>query len=210
MAYDACTPQTRRSDVDTDGNDRRAGRGSRALHLGVTGHRSLEHEDEIRRQINLAIDVALTPRSADSRSGARRDLVVVSALAEGADRLVAQECLRRDGATLTAVLPLAVERYEEDFATAASRAEFADLLARAAEVQLAEPMPTRDQAYERAGQMVVEQSDIVIAVWNGLGAAGRGGTADTVAFAHTRGVPVIRIDSRNLERHARPKGVQAP
>ena len=201
--------KTRHIDVARNGNDRRAGSGSRARHLGVTGHRSLDHEAEIVRQINLAIDVALTPSSTDTRSGVR-DLVVVSALAEGADRLVVRECLRRNGAVLAAILPLPIERYEEDFVTPSSLQAFADLLAVATSVQIAEAMPTRDQAYERAGQMVVEQSDIVIAIWDGLDAAGRGGTADTVAFAHTRGVPVIRIDSRNVVRHATPKGLPAP
>jgi hypothetical protein len=133
-------------------------------------------------------------------SGETRDLVVVSALAEGADRLVAQECLCRDGATLAAVLPLPVDEYSKDFITDASRREFADLLAAATSVQFAEAMPTRDQAYERAGQMMVEQSDVVIALWDGLAGAGRGGTADTVAYAHAHDVPVIRIESRRAER----------
>jgi hypothetical protein len=131
-------------------------------------------------------------------SGERLDLVVVSALAEGADRLVVHECLRRDDATLAAILPLPVDEYSKDFITEASLREFTDLLAAATSVQFAEAMPTRDQAYERAGQMVVEQSDVVIALWDGLTGEGRGGTADTVAYACAHDVPVMRIDSGKL------------
>ena len=42
---------------------------------------------------------------------------------------------------------------------------------------------------------VVELSDIVLAVWNGKPAKGKGGTADVVAYAIRRGVPLIHIDS---------------
>jgi hypothetical protein len=175
-----------------------AGRAERrALRLGVTGHRSLHHEVELRRAVNLAIDHALEVRDAEGDPG---DLVVVSALAEGADRLVVHECLRRDGATLEAVLPLPVDEYTKDFDTAVSRREFADLVSLAVVVEVAETMPTREQAYERAGHLMVDRSDAIVAVWDGLPARGRGGTADIVTYAQDRRVPVIRVDSGNGQR----------
>jgi hypothetical protein len=167
-----------------------------ALRLGVTGHRSLTHEDEIRRAINVAIDQALLT----SPAGSATALTVVSALAEGADRLVVHECLRRPGATLAAVLPLPIDEYGTDFVTAGSRQEFTDLLAVATSVEIADGMPTREHAYERAGQLMVEQSDAVIAVWDGRPAAGRGGTADVVAYAQARNVPVFRVNVRADQR----------
>jgi hypothetical protein len=167
-----------------------------ALRLGVTGHRSLTHEDEIRRAINVAIDQALLTRP----GGTATTLTVVSALAEGADRLVVHECLRRPGTTLAAVLPLPIEEYGKDFVTAGSLQEFTDLLAAAATVEIADEMPTREHAYERAGELMVEDSDAVIAVWDGRPAAGRGGTADVVAYAHARHVPVFRVDVRADQR----------
>jgi hypothetical protein len=167
-----------------------------ALRLGVTGHRSLTHEDEIRRAINVAIDQALLT----SPAGSATALTVVSALAEGADRLVVHECLRRPGATLVAVLPLPIDEYGTDFVAAASRQEFTDLLALATFVEIADEMPTREHAYERAGQLMVEQSDAVIAVWDGRPAAGRGGTADVVAYARARHVPVFRVNVRSDQR----------
>jgi hypothetical protein len=164
------------------------------LRLGVTGHRSLTHEDDIRLAVNVAIDQALLTGPAGTA------LSVVSALAEGADRLVVRECLRRPGATLAAVLPLPIDEYGRDFVTAGSLQDFTDLLAVAATVEIAEEMPTREHAYERAGRLMVEDSDAVIAVWDGRPAAGRGGTADVVAYAQARHVPVFVVDVRADQR----------
>ena len=91
------------------------------LRIAVTGHRFLDHEAETRREVNIAIDQALEARDAGCAPGEPEGLIVVSALAEGADRLVVHECLRRQGATLEAVLPLPVDEYAKDFATADSR-----------------------------------------------------------------------------------------
>jgi hypothetical protein len=151
----------------------------------------------LRDAVNLAIDQALEVRDAEGDPG---ELIVVSALAEGADRLVVHECLRRDGATLEAVLPLPVDEYTKDFGTAVSRREFADLLSRAASVEVAETMPTREQAYERAGHLMVDRSDAIVAVWDGLPARGRGGTADIVAYAQDSDVPVLRVDTGGGQR----------
>jgi hypothetical protein len=171
-----------------------------ALRLGVTGHRSLTQLDEVRRGINRAIDGALESVPAGPPPQQATTLTVVSSLAEGADRLVVHECLRRPGATLAAILPLPIAEYEKDFVTADSRREFTDLLAAATTVEIAEETPTREHAYERAGQLMVEHSDAVIAVWDGQPAAGRGGTADIVAYAETRHVPIFRVDIRPDQR----------
>jgi hypothetical protein len=163
------------------------------MRLGVTGHRSLEHLAEVRREVNIAIDQAC--EAYVDRDGPIA-LVVVSALAEGADRLVVKECMRRAGTTLEAILPLSVEEYTQDFLTPRSRRDFAGLLGTAISVEVVESMPTRDQAYERAGHVMVDRSDVVVAVWDGLAARGRGGTADIVDYAQAHHVPVIHVDSR--------------
>ena len=45
-----------------------------------------------------------------------------------------------------------------------------------------------------AGQVMVEQSDFLIAVWDGRSATLAGGTGHTIATALDRGCPVVRID----------------
>jgi hypothetical protein len=57
-------------------------------------------------------------------------------------------------------------------------------------------MPAREsrtEAYEQAGRYVVEHSDVLVAVWDGLSASGRGGTAEIVAWARGLGKAVFRV-----------------
>ena len=116
----------------------------------------------------------------------------MSALAEGADRLVAQQAMVR-GASLEAVLPLPRDDYLADFSAEESKAEFLELLGRAAVVIEQPATPRREEAYERAGRAVVDRSDILLALWDGRPAQGRGGTAEIVSYARRQHVPVLRI-----------------
>ncbi|MEY2438480.1 MAG: hypothetical protein QOF97_3316, partial [Acidimicrobiaceae bacterium] len=54
----------------------------------------------------------------------------------------------------------------------------------------------REAAYERAGRAVVETSDVLVALWDGGASRGRGGTAEMVAYARERGVPVEVVPVR--------------
>jgi hypothetical protein len=46
-------------------------------------------------------------------------------------------------------------------------------------------------AFDAAGQYIVERCDVLVAVWDGQPALGRGGTADAVAHARRLGREVI-------------------
>ena len=93
----------------------------RELRIGVTGHRVLAELPLVAAGVEAALDriEAAFPGQAP---------VVISALAEGADRLVTQAVLRRPGARLRVVLPMARSEYLADFATPRSRVEFLALL----------------------------------------------------------------------------------
>ncbi|PTS75489.1 hypothetical protein DBR17_15805 [Sphingomonas sp. HMWF008] len=144
----------------------------------------------------------------------------VSALAPGADQIGALAALETAEATpkwhLNLVLPFpqavyaatsgealregAVEQADIDAALAA----ISDLTEKAHHVlELADWQPseetllTRDwqaRRYATIGQMLVRQADLLIALWDGNPARGRGGTADVVSEARRSGVPVIWID----------------
>ena len=102
------------------------------LVIGVTGHRDLRDQDvpELERQVAAVI------------AGLRRDylddepttpIIVLSALAEGADRLVARVALA-NGARLIAPLPMPPDEYRRDFEPGlkpGNMAEFDQLLAQA-------------------------------------------------------------------------------
>src|SRR5437763_792596 len=52
---------------------------------------------------------------------------------------------------------------------------------------------TRAEAYEQAGQYVVERCDVLIALWDGQPPRGKGGTAEIVEWARERRVPLLWI-----------------
>ena len=157
--------------------------------IGVTGHRILTEVDrleagleEVVRRLETAFPGPWT---------------VVSALAEGSDRLVAHRLLAREGTRLVAVLPLERRDYETDFESEASRREFADLLARADQVVDVPPQPSRDEAYEVGGRAMLERADVLVAIWDGQGAQGRGGTGAVVAEAREHGIPLAWVHAGN-------------
>jgi hypothetical protein len=160
------------------------------LRLGVTGHRVLAEGDEIEAGIETAL-------RGIEQAWPRAAFTALSALAEGADRLVAERVLARPGATLVAVLPLPEAEYVEDFGSAASRAQFRELLRRAERrVELA-AAGSRTRAYERAGDYILGRCDVLIAVWDGRPVQGRGGTGAVVAGARERRKPLAWVHAGN-------------
>jgi hypothetical protein len=93
---------------------------------------------------------------------------VLSSLAEGTDRLVVRRVLARPGASLVAVLPLPRLDYLADFESPQSRQEFLELLGEAETVIEMPAADSRKEAYEQAGRYVVEYSDVLVTVWDGL------------------------------------------
>jgi hypothetical protein len=99
------------------------------------------------------------------------------------------------------VLPFEAAEYRRDFSSAESRAEFEELLGAAAAIRVSGHCAVppvgleRDRAYEACGRAVVDASDVLVAVWDGLPAKGIGGTAEIIAYARERGRRVIRIDA---------------
>ncbi len=164
---------------------------SRVMRVGVTGHRTLPYPENAADRLTAGLHNLSRLGAANADPPASFE--VLSALAEGADRLVAGVALSQPGATLVAVLPLPHDDYVEDFHSADSRREFEALLARARLVETVPPAPTREAAYERAGHWIVEHSDVLVALWDGEPARGQGGTADIVAFAAERAQPILWI-----------------
>lgn len=168
--------------------------------VGVTGHRyvaSTSVAAALLRDQTRAIFAYLWQTVVDSApTGSQPVLVVVSPLAEGADRLIAHEAVA-SGFSLHCPLPFDRDAYEQDFTTPASREEYRRLLARAVVV---EELPgshatldTTEAAYAAVGRIVVEQSDLLVAIWDGEAARGRGGTASVVQDARARQLPVVWI-----------------
>jgi len=162
--------------------------------IGVTGHRDLADPDALRAPIREAL-LRLT-KNVPVAPGAGLALVVVSALAEGADRLVAQEVLADFDARLEVALPMAAGAYAEDFKTEASKQEFRCLLAQASDTWQVPGELDREAAYERAGRYMVDRCDVIIAVWDGEKSQGRGGTAEIVGYAQEHGTPIAWVHTK--------------
>ena len=182
------------------------------LRVGITGHRGppklpAESAAPIRAALDRVLAViveegrkaqtvynACAPAQGDA---ATAEFVVVSSLAEGADRLVANAGLAA-GFTLEAVLPFHRNDYSSDFKTENSQTAYERLLARASAVfELDGDVADRPRAYETAGLIMLANIDILITIWDGALAAGVGGTAQIISRAVSSGVPIIWIEPAN-------------
>jgi hypothetical protein len=124
------------------------------------------------------------------------NIIGVSSLAVGADQMFA-ELILAVGARFDAIIPC--DQYERTF-NFEDRNRYAALLKRAASIErLAFPHPS-EEAYLAAGQRVVDLSDMLIAVWDGRQAQGKGGTADIVTYANSRGTRVTVVWPKGVER----------
>jgi len=169
---------------------------SPSLRIGVSGHRlppKLPEESEapLRSHLDrILAAIAATVRKA----GTATALVIVSSLAEGSDRIVAEAGLAT-GFVLQVVLPFRRAEYAFDFETQASRTEFKQLLARSGDVfELDGGADERPRAYEAAGLFMLANVDVLIAIWDGEVAAGIGGTAQIVERAIADGLVVVWIE----------------
>jgi hypothetical protein len=131
-----------------------------------------------------------------------RQITLLSGVAEGADRLAAFVALGR-GWKLQSILAFRRARFEDDFPTAFAVGEFRALLEASDRVlepkgdaRLSKPA---EEAYHAVGQRLLEQSDVLIAIWDGQRSRGKGGTVDVLEEALDRGIPVIWVHARKAQ-----------
>jgi hypothetical protein len=159
--------------------------------IGVTGHRFLAEADRLRAGIDRAL-VRIDARFPGQAWS------VISSLAEGADRLVVERVLAyRASAHLVVPLPLPVKEYEVDFTAADSVRDFRRLLGLAGEVIPLPGAASREEAYAASGRYILDHADLLIALWDGHAAQGRGGTGEMVAAARQKGLPVAWVHAGN-------------
>jgi hypothetical protein len=158
--------------------------------------------DAVRRQnddpgLVLAKERALPPTGVDD---ATAQFAVISSLAEGADRIVAEAGLAA-GFDLESVLPFSKTEYMTDFTSPESRGRFEELLGRASSVfVLDSDAGERPRAYEAAGFVMLANIDLLIAIWDGNEQAGLGGTAQIVSRAVADGIPIVWINPATPDR----------
>jgi hypothetical protein len=141
--------------------------------LGVTGHQQLP--EAARLHAERAIAELLREQQGP--------VIGLSSLAEGADQIFA-DVLLSSGGTLHAVIPC--WGYASTFGELA-RQNYQRLLSAARSVTTLAYAKPSEQAFDAAGQYIVEHCDLLIAIWDGQPARGQGGTADAVAHARRLG-----------------------
>jgi hypothetical protein len=186
------------------------------LNVGITGHRATV--------INGALLDILQP-VVDEVFGALRDatlqiqesevvfcsatpaqLRLHTALASGADQ-IASKSARSSGYYVRALLPFEPNEYRKDFTFGEELDEFDRELDAADEiVALPGERTDLEAAYVLVGESLVEEADVLIAIWDGQEGNGPGGTAHVVELALEKSVPVIHIE---IDRSAEQVGKRA-
>jgi hypothetical protein len=155
--------------------------GSAVTRVGITGHSNLTVESA-----PLVAD-ALRSELAVHASGG---LVGVSCLARGADQLFAQAVLKLGG-VLEVVLPAA--DYRQRKVKPDNTAAFDQLIGQATTVRTLPFETSNRESYLAAGEHVLSTVELMVAVWDGQAADGRGGTGDVVERARALGLPVTVV-----------------
>ncbi|MCA1565913.1 MAG: hypothetical protein LC803_09800 [Acidobacteria bacterium] len=141
------------------------------MRIGITGHQRLKNPARwgwVKRELDRLLS-SLTP-----------PLIGITSLAKGADQLFANAVLRHGG-SLEIVIPFA--GYESTFSRERDQQEYTRLLQHALKLEVLEKYGSDEEAYFASGKRMVDQSELLIAVWDGMPAAGLGGTGDVVNYA---------------------------
>jgi hypothetical protein len=157
--------------------------------VGFSGHRQVDRPADSAGAIRTVLEAL--------RREGTGEWVALSSVAAGADTLFVQSALEL-GLAWHALLPLPAAEFRSDFE--AQEWAVADaLLPKAEQVRVITENGSRDDAYLDCGMETVNGCDVLLALWNGEPARGKGGTADVIAYARDLGKPIVVIDSATLQ-----------
>jgi hypothetical protein len=185
--------------------------------VGIVGHRPnrLRPEDTRSLEKQLGSVLAAVKQIVEDFRATHPDLFAetpaslraISPLAEGTDRLFARQALKH-GYSLCCPLPFHKAEFENDFKPGHSLephkdsvGEFNAILADAQKTtglvtfELDGSRTDASGAYAAAGKVLLNQSDLLIVVWDGEGGNKRGGTHETLREALASGVSVLWMDA---------------
>lgn len=151
------------------------------IKVGITGHQRLDDPqawDWVESAVCSELDALVSP------------VIAVSSLAIGADQLFASLVVRRGGQVHT-IIPFV--GYERTFSPQ-DVDSYRGILSKAVSVEILHTPGTEEDAYLAAGKRIVELVDLLIAIWNGQPAKGKGGTGDIVAYAIEKSTRLIHIN----------------
>ena len=155
--------------------------------IAVTGHRDMIETEAI----DLEVNNYLRQLVHDNKD---KEIVLLSPLADGADRYVAERFLalksEHENLKLVVPMPFGQERYEEDF-DEASKEEFLDFWVKSESVFAVKRVSAN--GYVDVGRYIVDESDILLALWDGTFTGKLGGTGEVVEYARTMKKEIVHI-----------------
>lgn len=153
--------------------------------VAITGHRDMIETEEINQKVSHFFKELIEEN---------REIVLLSPLADGADRFVARIFLdlknRYQKLSLIVPMPFDRNRYMEDFSNS-SKDEFLKLLDKSDEVFEVEHITA--SGYLDVGRYVVDSSNILLALWDGTYNGKIGGTGDVVEYAKSNEKEVVHF-----------------
>ena len=149
--------------------------------IGITGHQDIR-DDETIGLIKRVIEKTIKDNHVTSG---------MSCLARGADQLFAKTCIEKN-VDLIAVVPS--EDYETTFEDDQILSQYHRLLSQAKDIVRMEFAKSTGRAFFEASKHLVNNSTILIAIWNGKPAKGFGGTADVFEYAMRQNKNIIHFN----------------
>ncbi len=149
--------------------------------FGVTGHRDLRDGDVSRLEESVRSLFLKYQKNYPNT-----ELIVISALAEGADMLVARVA-KEFGVTLHVLLPYQEEEYLNSFDDPSNTKAFKELMAYASRVEVNACVHTygAESCYQQLGEKIADDSNILLALWDGVDNGKAGGTSAIVKYQRT-------------------------
>lgn len=157
--------------------------------VGFSGHRQLADPAATARAVAAALQ--------ELRQATQGEWIALSSVAEGADTIFVTQA-RALGLSWHAILPLPAAEFARDFAADAWAGARA-LLDTAEHVRVIMENGSREDAYLDAGMETVNGSDVLLAIWDGQPARGKGGTAQVINYARALERPLLLVDATTHE-----------
>ncbi len=157
--------------------------------VGFSGHRQVADKAGAATAICTALEWL--------RREAPGEWIGLSSIAIGSDQMFVDQVLGL-GMSWQVILPLPRAEFQKDF-DADEWADVEQILTQAEHTRVLSENGTREDAYLDCGMETVNDADVLLALWDGQAARGKGGTADVVDYARSLGKPVIIIDAATLE-----------
>lgn len=173
------------------------------LAIGVVGHRWNRIDQRQESQLAAATAGVFAMIETCAPKVRKR---IATGLAEGSDQVAAM-VMPADW-QLCALLPMPRLAYESHMAVHGTGdpeeaiARLRLLLSRPDTVVIDPVSQSPEAGYIAIQARILDQADLLLAIWDGAGGAGAGGTNDSVRKALARGIPVLWIDSDESRNRA--------